>query len=225
MNATRLILKEPAGWFAAGRELAQALTLLSDGAFKLYVYTCLRANRHTGCLGATLNELARALEKAPEVIATDLAELEDRAVCCVTRDENSNPVLGICDRFWPYQKQPPTPDRTPEAEFVQKVRSLFLAPACVQASFAAADEKIATDLHRRGVSLEQVRRAILLGCARKYVAMINAGVRAPITSLQYFSAIIEEVADSSIPESYWEPLRHKVARMEQQWQQAATARP
>jgi hypothetical protein len=225
MNATRLILKEPAGWFAAGREFAQALTLLSDGAFKLYVYTCLRANRHTGCLGATLNELARALEKAPEVIATDLAELEDRAVCCVTRDENSNPVLGICDRFWPYQKQPPTPDRTPEAEFVQKVRSLFLAPACVQASFAAADEKIATDLHRRGVSLEQVRRAILLGCARKYVAMINAGVRAPITSLQYFSAIIEEVADSSIPESYWEPLRHKVARMEQQWQQAATARP
>ena len=225
MNATRLILKEPAGWFAAGREFAQALTLLSDGAFKLYVYTCLRANRHTGCLGATLNELARALEKAPEVIATDLAELEDRAVCCVTRDENSNPVLGICDRFWPYQKQPPTPDRTPEAEFVQKVRSLFLAPACVRASFAAADEKIATDLHRRGVSLEQVRRAILLGCARKYVAMINAGVRAPITSLQYFSAIIEEVADSSIPESYWEPLRHKVARMEQQWQQAATARP
>ena len=225
MNATRLILKEPAGWFAAGREFAQALTLLSDGAFKLYVYTCLRANRHTGCLGATLNELARALEKAPEVIATDLAELEDRAVCCVTRDENSNPVLGICDRFWPYQKQPPTPDRTPEAEFVQKVRSLFLAPACVQASFAAADEKIATDLHRRGVSLEQVRRAILLGCARKYVAMINAGVQAPITSLQYFSAIIEEVADSSIPESYWEPLRHKVARMEQQWQQAATARP
>ena len=225
MNATRLILKEPAGWFAAGREFAQALTLLSDGAFKLYVYTCLRANRHTGCLGATLNELARALEKAPEVIATDLAELEDRAVCCVTRDENSNPVLGICDRFWPYQKQPPTPDRTPEAEFVQKVRSLFLAPACVQASFAAADEKIATDLHRRGVSLEQVRRAILLGCARKYVAMINAGVRAPITSLQYFSDIVEEVIESAIPESYWEPLRWKVERMEQQWQQAHPARP
>jgi hypothetical protein len=224
MSTARLILKQPTGWFAAGREFTQALTLLSDSAFKLYVYTCLRANRHTGCLGATLNELARALGKTPEAIAMDMAELEDRAVCCVTRDGNSNPVLRICDRFWPYQKQL-TPGRTPEAEFVQKVRSLFLAPACVRAGFAAADEKIAADLHRRGVSLEQVRRAILLGCARKYVAMINAGVQAPITSLQYFSAIIEEVADSSIPESYWEPLRHKVARMEQQWQQAATARP
>jgi hypothetical protein len=224
MSTARLILKQPTGWFAAGREFAQALTLLSDSAFKLYVYTCLRANRHTGCLDATFNELARALEKPPEAIAMDMAELEDRDVCCVTRDGNSNPVLEICERFWPYQKQP-TRGRTPEAEFVQKVRSLFLAPACVRASFAAADEKIAADLHRRGVSLEQVRRAILLGCARKYVAMINAGVQAPITSLQYFSAIIEEVADSSIPESYWEPLRHKVARMEQQWQQAATAGP
>ncbi len=226
MSTARLVLKQPTGWFAAGREFAQALTLLSDSAFKLYVYACLRANRHTGCLSATSNELARALGKTPEVIAMDLAELQDRAVCCVTRDGNSNPVLVICDRFWPYQKQP-TLDRAlrPEAEFVQKVRSLFLAPACVQASFAAADEKIAADLHRRGVSVEQVRQAILLGCARKYSTMISTGVRAPITSLQYFSAIIEEVADSAIPESYWVHLRHKLEGMEQQWQQAATPRP
>jgi hypothetical protein len=225
MSAQRLILKQPTGWFAAGREFAQALTLLSDGAFKLYVHTCLRANRHTGCLGATLEELARALGRAPEVIARDLAELEDRAVCRVSRDGNSSPVLGICDRFWPYQRQP-TSDRVlgQEAEFVQKVRSLFLAPACVQASFAAADEKVATNLHRRGVSLEQVRQAILLGCARKYSVMINTGARAPITSLQYFSAIIEEVTDSVIPGSYWEHLQHKVAEMQRQWQQAATAK-
>ena len=48
MSAPRLILKQPTGWFAAGREFAQALTLLSDGAFKLYVHACLTANRHTG---------------------------------------------------------------------------------------------------------------------------------------------------------------------------------
>ena len=55
--------------------------------------------------------------------------------------------------------------------------------------------------------------------------MINAGVRTPITSLQYFSDIVEEVIESAIPESYWEPLRWKVERMEQQWQQAHPARP
>jgi hypothetical protein len=226
MSTPRLILKQPTGWFAAGREFAQALTLLSDGAFKLYVYTCLRAGRHTGCLRATVDELARAMTRAPTAIAMNLDELEALAVCRVIRNGGSQLVLEIRDRFWPYQKQQP-PGCTPEleAEFIQKVRSLFLAPACVHASFSAADEKIAAGLHRRGVSLEQFTRAILLGCARKYVAMLNAGTRTPITSLQYFSDIIEEVSDSAIPESYWEPLRSKVTRMEQQWQKGNQAKP
>jgi len=78
---------------------------------------------------------------------------------------------------------------------------------------------------KQPLSLEHIRRAILLGCARKFMATINTGVCAPITSLHYFSAIIEEVVEAAIPESYWEPLRHKVARMEKQWQQTATVRP
>jgi hypothetical protein len=220
-----LILKQPTVWFAAGREFAQAITLLSDGAFKLYVYACLRAGRHTGCPRATPDELARAMTRAPTAVALNLDELEERAVCRVIRNGGSQLVLEIRDRFWPYQRQQtPGSAPEPEAEFVRKVRGLFLAPACVQASFSTADEKIAAGLHRRGVSLEQITRAILLGCARKYVAMINAGVRTPITSLQYFSDIVEEVNESAIPESYWEPLRAKVARMEQQWLNAHPAR-
>jgi hypothetical protein len=235
MSALRLILKQPTGWFAAGREFTQAITILSDGAFKLYVHACLMANRHTGRLNATVDELARAMTRAPTAVAMNLDELEALAVCRVVRSGGSQLVLEISDRFWPYQKQQtPLCAPDPETEFVQKVRSLFLAPACVHASFSAADEKLAMDLYRRGVSMEQVTRAILLGCARKYVAMLNAGVptdrsssvgwnakvRTPITSLQYFSDIVGEVCEPGIPESYWEPLRSKVARMEQQWQQA-----
>ena len=48
MSTARLVLKQPTGWFAAGREVAQALALLSDGAFKLYIHLCLEADRHTG---------------------------------------------------------------------------------------------------------------------------------------------------------------------------------
>jgi hypothetical protein len=225
MSAPRLILKQPTGWFAAGREFAQALTLLSDGAFKLYVYVCLRANRHTGCLSATVDELARATARAPTAIAMSIDELEERGVCCVVRNGSLPLVLEIRDRFWPYQRQL-THGRTPgpEIQFVQKVRELFLSPACVQASFSAADEKLAVGLYQRGISMEQITRAILLGCARKYVSMLNAEVRAPITSLQYFSDVFEEVAEAAIPESYWEPLRAKVARMEQQWKHSYPAR-
>jgi len=48
MNTPRLILKQPTRWFAAVREFAQTITLLSDGAFRLCVYACLRAGRQTG---------------------------------------------------------------------------------------------------------------------------------------------------------------------------------
>ena len=226
MSTPRLILKQPTGWFAAGREFTQAITILSDGAFKLYVYACLRAGRHTGCLRATVDELARAMTRAPTTVTMNLDELEERAVCRVIRNGGSQLVLEIRDCFWPYLKQQtPGCAPEPEAEFVQKVRGLFLAPACVQASFSAADEKLALGMYRRGVSMEQITRAIMLGCARKYVAMLNAGTRTPITSLQYFADIVEEVRESAIPESYWEPLRSKMARMEQQWQKGSQARP
>ena len=224
MSAPRLQLKQSTGWFAAGREFAQALTLLSDCAFKLYVHLCLNANRHTGRLTATVDELARAMIRAPTAISTNLDELEACAVCHVIGRGGSHLLLEICDRFWPYQKQPGC-TLEPETEFIQKVRDLFLAPACVQGSFSAANEKITTGLHRRGVSLEQISRAILLGCARKYVSLLNAGSRTPITSLQYFADVVEEVRESAIPESYWEPLRMKVTRMEKQWLQAHAGKP
>jgi len=218
MSTTRLILKQPTGWFAAGREFAQAIPILSDGAFKLYVYACLRVGRHTGCLRATPDELARAMTRAPTAVALNLDELETRAVCRVIKNGGSQLVLEIRDRFWPYQRQQSSEHTLgPETEFVDRVRGLFLAPACVRASFSAADEKLVLGIHRRGVSLEQITRAILLGCARKYVAMLNAGSRTPITCLQYFADIVEEVRESAIPESYWEALRAKVTRMEQQW--------
>jgi hypothetical protein len=67
MSAARLILKQPTGWFAAGREVAQALALLSDGAFKLYIHLCLEADRHTSRAGIELPELTRFLRKDPKI--------------------------------------------------------------------------------------------------------------------------------------------------------------
>ena len=45
---TRFQLKQPTGWFAAGREVRCALELLSDATFKLFVWLCLHAERGRG---------------------------------------------------------------------------------------------------------------------------------------------------------------------------------
>jgi len=99
------------------------------------------------------------------------------------------------------------------------VRAAFLKPACVRSVFTAADEKLALNLYRREVSLEHVRRAIWLGCARKYVAMLNGQTRQPITSLAYFASLIEEVRQPHIPGSYWDHVRHRMEEMEKRWLQ------
>ena len=61
MRASRLELKRASGWFAAGAEVLQAATLLSDPAFKLFVWICLHAERNSGRLHFELTDLARAL--------------------------------------------------------------------------------------------------------------------------------------------------------------------
>jgi hypothetical protein len=64
MNSTPLLLKNPKGWFASGAEIEKALTLLSDGAFKLFVYLCLHASRQTGSLNLPQAKLASQLGKS-----------------------------------------------------------------------------------------------------------------------------------------------------------------
>lgn len=220
MNASRLILKQPTGWFAAGREVAQAMALLSDGAFKLYVHLCLQAERHMGRVVLNAAEWMQTLGKDPAWMEACLGELYRNHIC-----QCSGGGIEICDRFWPYEKQASRAAVAPEAEFVRQVRTAFLKPACVRSIFTAADEKLALNLYRRKVSLEQVRRAIWLGCARKYVAMLNDQTRQPITSLAYFATLIAEVRQPQTPVSYWDHVRHRMEEMEKRWLRNLSAPP
>jgi hypothetical protein len=60
---SRLRLKRSTGWFAAGQEMATALPLLSDAAFKLYVFLCLNVNRHSARGVWEPMELANLLQR------------------------------------------------------------------------------------------------------------------------------------------------------------------
>src|SRR5579859_6674645 len=73
-------LKHPTGWFAAGREVSRALPLLSDGAFKVYIYVCLSADRATGRLQIGHADLVKALGKSRRSVIACLDELRDRHV-------------------------------------------------------------------------------------------------------------------------------------------------
>lgn len=215
---TRFELKQPTGWFAAGREVACAMELLSDATFKVFIWLCLHAERSCGRLNATSPEIARALSKAENDVRACLQELERHGVCMLEAG-----AIQIGDRFWPYRRNGVASLHEEERCYVAEVKRLFLERRCVQSSFTAADEKLAHSLHRRGVSLIQVERAILLGAARKYASLAQNGTSTPINSLHYFTSLFDEVQEST-PISYWKYVGEKVHSFEQNWSGFASPR-
>ena len=212
MNQSRFQLKCSHGWFAAGREVASALQLLSDRTFKVFVWLCLNADRSRGAISATPAELARALGMKEHDIRLALEELQQQGVC----SSNPQSVIEIRDRFWPYERQHHSAASDECRRYVAEVKRLFLQHRCVRSSFTAADEKLAISLFCRGIPLHQVEHAILLGAARKYVALLQNGQVTPISSLHYFSDLFDEVRQEISP-GYWSYVAHKVKTFEKTW--------
>jgi hypothetical protein len=217
MNKPSLVLKQSTGWFAAGREFGQALELLSDAGFRLYAWLCLHADRHTGQLQTNVTTLGLTINKPVSWIESTVGELLERGVCVWADPE----VLEVADPYWPYEKQR---CRTEAKDYLDAVRRMLQVPACVRCRFTSADERLAQDLARRGVTVEQLQRAIWLGCARKYLAMLNGQPPMPIASLRYFVGLVEEVSQANTPESYWHHVRSKTDRLERQWLQQSSRR-
>lgn len=230
--ARRLRLKSPTGWFAAGQEMAAALHLLSDAAFKLYVFLCLNVDRHSARMIWEARDLANLLQRDRPSVTDALEELCRREVCIRHPDADCRIAparlsVEICDRFWPYEKPPVEEYGIDQNRYVQRVRQMLSDTACLRVNFSAADERLAAILYRRGVTLVHLQRAIWLGCARKYVAWLNAPENAAmlITSLSYFSHLVEEVAESSVSEDYWKHMQSKVAQLEGMWRTQTYSQP
>ena len=184
-------LKRRGGFFAAGTEFARALDVLGDGAFKLFAHVCLEADRASGRLAFDRGELAGRLGKSRSALGRHLRELVRADVCELETAPNQhrNSVLAVRAEYWPYRATqgvaPARPDPDANA-YVEAVRRAFLGPVCVQAAFGPADERLAVGWHARGVPLETVRHAILLGCVRKSMALIDRPAAQPVCRLALF---------------------------------------
>ena len=219
MTAEAGKLKRSSGWFAAGREVSRALAVLSDGAFRLFVYFCLNADRKTGQMRISHGDLAKATGRSRRSIISYMEELQRQRVCRVQSAANQHVsgYIEICDAYWPYEtarKEQSAPDRE---SYITQIRALMGTRRCVAISFAPADENLANDLFQRGVPIQQVERGFLLGCARKYSKLLNTKSNELIVSFSYFRNVIEEVRELQVSADYWRYLQRRVHQMERQW--------
>jgi hypothetical protein len=226
-------LKEERGWFAAGESFRRALCQLSDGAFKLFAWLCLeatRTSRHSGQVHATQKELAKALGKSKRAIGRWVAELGAKGLCHVemATNQHQRTRFQISDSYWPYHrpattrasvplnngndspKDPKDPKEPKDEDYVATVRDWFIGLDCSKGSFSGSDAEFAAELQKRGVPLQTVESALLLGASRKYESWLNGRPSSPIGSLRYFEDLIEEVTQLPFGDDYRSYLRGKV---------------
>jgi len=219
---SRLRLKESVGWFVAGEGFRNAVGLLSDGAFKLFAYLSLQANRRTGCLAATHKELAAALGKSKRIIGSYVAELETKEVCRVRPGKNqfTATVYEISDRYWPYHRASSFPESPEIKAYVESVRECFEGLGCTSGKFGAAEIEAVKQLQRRAVPIGIVHDAMLLGACRKLDSWLNGGPTEPIRTMAYFEPLIAEVRAKPLPAGYSAYLRRKIRQLSKSRQES-----
>jgi hypothetical protein len=225
----RLSLKESSGWFAAGASFRRALLMLSDGAFKLFAHLCLEADRHTGRFEAVHSELAKAVGKSRRIVGKYIEELEHKGVCTVRsgRNQYARTCFEIRDEYWPYcrkQEIEDTNSQVPDT-YVEAIKSSFVALGCTTGKFSARDTQLAQDLQGRGVLLDTVQDALIVGAVRKYISWLNAGLAQPIESLAYFAALVSELEERPLAADYREYLRKKVVQLARAWEKESAKAP
>lgn len=225
----KIRLKRASGWFAAGREWQQALGRLSDGAFKLFVYVSLEADRRSRRLSFHQRDLARALGKSRRSIQRYLEELVEKRVCRIlsARNQYTSGVVEIRPEYWPYVAEHTSAAEDPcldEDTYVEAVGKMFLSQPGVRSAYSAADRRLARAWFGAGVSLTLVEQAMLLGCGRKYVSWLNAQPSEPIGSLAFFEPLLEEISGFELSLEYQSFNRYQTEKYKQQWL-AATASP
>lgn len=222
MSTSPLVLKNPKGWFAAGAEVEKALTILSDGAFKLFVYLCLHARRDTGVIEITQTELARNLKKGNHTIRNYLHEMEKAGICQSHYQAipYSRGSIEFSPDFWPYQKPAQEAAQDGVEAYVAEIKKMLQARACVQSSFSTADEILAHKWFAQDIPLERIEQAILLGCIRKYVSWRNNQGQTPISRLHYFEQILDELEKLKADSDYWNYVRSRLDRLEKLWKKS-----
>ncbi len=74
------------------------------------------------------------------------------------------------------------------------------------------DRAFALALHARGVPLEAVENALVLAASRRLARPADAPLLGLIRSLAYFGPVIDEVLASSVSQTYYDYLRHRLSR-------------
>lgn len=100
------------------------------------------------------------------------------------------------------------------AEYIHQVLTLYRELPETPLRVTLHDQKQATELQLRGIPLELIEAAFLLGSLRRLLRSPGALPLSPIRSLAYFQPVIDELLSNPLSNSYIGYLRTKMKPFE-----------
>jgi hypothetical protein len=146
--------------------------------------------------------------------------LPDDAAICIYRpslNQYESGELEICDIAWPYVKET-RPETTREFESYRiAIREALRMRPCILCRFSAADASFTEKLFLKGIALVQITRALHLGCAAKYISLLNEPGGELISRLSYFGDLIEQIVGPTLEPQNWALIEVIMAKYELGW--------
>ena len=116
----------------------------------------------------------------------------------------------------------PVADSAAVLAFVNTVLARYLELPDTPLRTSFADQRLARQLMDRGIGLDVVESAMLLGSLRRLTRPAGLPPLQPIRSLAYFLPLVEELLAQPLPDGYVGYLRSKLARLQSAMVQKTT---
>lgn len=97
--------------------------------------------------------------------------------------------------------------------YVAAVLALYADLADTPRCASAYDKAVARAFFERGVPLQVVESALLLGSLRRCRRPVGALPLPPVRSLAYFSSVIDEILQQPLSANYYDYLRSKTEQI------------
>ena len=98
-------------------------------------------------------------------------------------------------------------------DYVRRVLEAYRNTPGTCGNLRRPDRLLAVQLYQRGISLNNVKNALVLAAVRRLIRPANAPPLTTVRSLAYFLPVIEEVLETEVGEEYYEYARQKLQRL------------
>ena len=98
-------------------------------------------------------------------------------------------------------------------DYVRRVLEAYRNTPGTCGNLRRPDRLLAVQLYQRGISLNNVKNALVLAAVRRLIRPANAPPLTTVRSLAYFLPVIEEVLEMEVGEEYYKYARQKLQRL------------